>query len=81
MYELYPASTTDFAQPLLGDQQEVALFRPLLFHTRIEKAPLRYGSDVSVLFGPRLTPLLPVNFAERYGICQAGLPCRGAWLE
>ena len=43
MYELYPATTTDFAEPVEGDDESVALFRPLLAKTRLEKLPLRYA--------------------------------------
>lgn len=35
------ATTTEFAAPLEGDSPEVALFRPLLARTRLERAPLR----------------------------------------
>ena len=45
MYELYPATTTDFAEPVEGDDESVALFRPLLAKTRLEKLPLRYANQ------------------------------------
>lgn len=35
------ATTTDFADPVEGDTEEVALFRPLLAKTRLEKLNLR----------------------------------------
>lgn len=41
MQELYPATTTEFAAAVAGDSREVALFRPLLAKTRLEKKSLR----------------------------------------
>lgn len=35
------ANTTEFADPVEGDTDEVALFRPLLAKTRLERLPLR----------------------------------------
>ena len=35
------ATTTDFADPVEGDTEEVALFRPLLAKTRLENVNLR----------------------------------------
>lgn len=35
------ATTTEMASPVDGDSQTVAVFRPLLAKTRLEKAPLR----------------------------------------
>ena len=35
------ATTTEFAAPVPGDDPTVALFRPLLAHTRLESALLR----------------------------------------
>ena len=41
MHELYPATTTEFAEPVEGDEPEVARFRPLLAKTRLERRKLR----------------------------------------
>ena len=41
MYELYPATTEEFAEPLGSDDPVMATFRPLLARTRLEKVPLR----------------------------------------
>lgn len=41
MHELYPATTTEFADPVPSDAAEVALFRPLLAKTRLQTLPLR----------------------------------------
>ncbi len=41
MHELYPATTTEFAEPVPTDDPEMALFRPLLAKTRLEALPLR----------------------------------------
>lgn len=35
------ATTTEFADPVEGDTDEMALFRPLLARTRLERLPLR----------------------------------------
>ena len=35
------ATTTEFADPVDGDTEEVAVIRPLLARTRLEKLPLR----------------------------------------
>jgi len=45
MQELYPATTTEFAGAVEGDSPEVALFRPLLAKTRLEKKGLRLAYD------------------------------------
>lgn len=42
MNELYPATTTEFADPISTDDEEMTLFRPLLARTRLEALPLRY---------------------------------------
>ena len=39
------ATTTEFAEPVGGDSEEVARFRPLLARTRLEKLPLRCIPD------------------------------------
>lgn len=41
LVEQYPATTTEFADPVPGDSADVALFRPLLAKTRLETVPLR----------------------------------------
>jgi len=46
--ELYPATTDSFADPLPGDPPEVAIIRPLLKDTQLEKAPLRLAYDANV---------------------------------
>lgn len=38
--EVYPATTTEFAAPVEGDDAEVALFRPLLARTQLEEKEL-----------------------------------------
>eukprot|EP00884_Botryococcus_braunii_P005326 jgi/Botrbrau1/14795/Bobra.105_1s0008.2 len=43
--EQYPATTTEFADPLEGDSPEVATFRPLLAKTRLQFTPLRLAYD------------------------------------
>lgn len=37
------ATTTELAEPVEGDNEEVALLRPLLAKTRLEKLPLRWA--------------------------------------
>lgn len=41
MDELYPATTTEFAEPVEGDDATVSQFRPLLAKTRLERRKLR----------------------------------------
>lgn len=41
LMEQYPATTTEFADPVKSDSPEVALFRPLLAQTRLQKVPMR----------------------------------------
>lgn len=43
--ELYPAVTDVFAAPVEGDDEDVALLRPLLAQTQLESAPLRLAYD------------------------------------
>ncbi|EWM29487.1 hypothetical protein Naga_100928g3 [Nannochloropsis gaditana] len=43
--EVYPATTSIFADPLPGDSRDVAALRPLLAQTRLEKAPLNLIYD------------------------------------
>ncbi|KAK9823378.1 hypothetical protein WJX72_002360 [[Myrmecia] bisecta] len=45
--EQYEATTTAKAAPVTGDSEEVALFRPLLAQTQLERVPLRlaYSAD------------------------------------
>lgn len=43
LLEQYPATTTEFAEPLTSDDQTMAAFRPLLAQTRLQKLPLRYS--------------------------------------
>ena len=42
MHELYPATTTEFADPVSTDDAEMSLFRPLLAKTRLAASPLRW---------------------------------------
>jgi len=53
--EMYPATTTEWAPPLEGDAPDVALLRPLLARTQLERTPLRlaYDSDVDGWSGER----------------------------
>ncbi|GMH42943.1 hypothetical protein BSKO_10865 [Bryopsis sp. KO-2023] len=46
--ELYPATTTEFADPVEGDSEEIALFRPLLAKTQLQKEPLRLAFDADI---------------------------------
>lgn len=39
--EMYPATLTEFAEPVEGDDSEVAIFRSLLARTQLEKVKLR----------------------------------------
>lgn len=41
MLEQYPATLTEFAAPVASDDEIVAMFRPLLAQTRLQKLPLR----------------------------------------
>jgi hypothetical protein len=43
--ELYPAVLDEFAAPVMGDLEEVALFRPLLARTQLETRPLQLVYD------------------------------------
>ena len=45
LWEQYPAVLDEFAGPVEGDDAEMALFRPLLARTRLEKLPLRLAYD------------------------------------
>lgn len=47
LQELYPATTTEFAEPVDGDDATVALFRPLLAKTQLEQTPLRCAYDAT----------------------------------
>ena len=38
---LYPATLTEFAEPVNGDDEIMDSFRPLLAQTRLQKMPLR----------------------------------------
>lgn len=38
--EMYPATTTEFADPVEGDDEEVAAFRPLLAATQLQEKEL-----------------------------------------
>ena len=42
MMEQYPATLTEFAEPLESDDEVMQAFRPLLAQTRLEKLPLRW---------------------------------------
>lgn len=46
--EMWAATTSEFAAPLQGDDADVAVLRPLLARTQLERRPLRlcYDSDV-----------------------------------
>lgn len=41
MKELYAATTDQWAEPVAEDDQEMALIRPMLAQTSIERVPLR----------------------------------------
>ncbi len=41
LLEQYPATLTEFAAPVSGDDEVMASFRPLLAQTRLQKMPLR----------------------------------------
>ena len=41
LLEQYPATLTEFADPVESDDKEMAVFRPLLAQTRLQKLPLR----------------------------------------
>ena len=41
LLEQYPATLTEFAEPVNGDDEIMASFRPLLAQTRLQKMPLR----------------------------------------
>eukprot|EP01026_Neomeris_dumetosa_P055281 TRINITY_DN5015_c0_g2_i1.p2 TRINITY_DN5015_c0_g2~~TRINITY_DN5015_c0_g2_i1.p2 ORF type:complete len:316 (-),score=40.55 TRINITY_DN5015_c0_g2_i1:517-1431(-) len=43
--EQYPATTTEFAEPVESDSEEMALFRPLLAKTQLEEKELRLCYD------------------------------------
>ena len=43
--ELFPATLTEFAAPVDGDDADVVLFRPLLARTSLETRPLRLAFD------------------------------------
>lgn len=50
MNELYPATTTEFADPVPTDDPEMALFRPLLAKTRLAALPLRLAASFLHMF-------------------------------
>lgn len=41
LLEQYPATLTEFAAPVNSDDETMAIFRPLLAQTRLQKLPLR----------------------------------------
>ena len=43
------ATTTEVAAPVQGDTEELALIRPLLARTRLEKMPLRSVSAIALI--------------------------------
>lgn len=45
--DTYPATKTEFAEPVAGDSAEVALVRPMLKNTNLEFLPLRLAYDSS----------------------------------
>lgn len=45
--EQYPATKTEFAEPVVGDSKEVALLRPFLKNTSLEKRALRLAYDAN----------------------------------
>lgn len=45
--EMYPATTDEWALPIESDTPEMAMLRPLLAKTQLEKAPLRLAYDAS----------------------------------
>jgi hypothetical protein len=45
--EQYPATKTEFADPVVGDSKEVALLRPFLKNTSLEKRKLRLSYDAN----------------------------------
>lgn len=45
--ELYPATLTEFAAPVEGDDADVALFRPLLARTSLETRALKLAFDAN----------------------------------
>jgi hypothetical protein len=51
LQELYPATTTEFADPVEGDDPTVAAFRPLLAKTQLETLPLRCGAPQGTAWG------------------------------
>ena len=46
--EMYPAVTDEWAGPMDGDSPEVALLRPLLAKTQLERLPLRLAYDADI---------------------------------
>jgi hypothetical protein len=46
--ELYQATLDEFAEPVQGDTEEIALFRPLLARTQLEKRSLQLLFDADV---------------------------------
>lgn len=45
--EQYPATKTEFADPVVGDSKEVAILRPFLKNTSLEKRQLRLSYDAN----------------------------------
>lgn len=45
--EQYPATKTEFADPLVGDSKDAALLRPFLKNTNLEKRALRLAFDAN----------------------------------
>jgi len=45
--EQYPATKTEFADPLVGDSKDAALLRPFLKNTNLEKRALRLAYDAN----------------------------------
>lgn len=49
MLEQHPATLTEFAAPVNSDDKTMAVFRPLLAQTRLQKLPLRCAREVQIL--------------------------------
>jgi hypothetical protein len=61
---MYPATTTEFADPVDGDDDDTRAFRPLLARTRLQRLPLRCAHNRDFLTGFFCNPL-PCLFLRR----------------
>lgn len=85
MLEQYPATLTEFAAPVNSDDETMAMFRPLLAQTRLQKLPLRCAPTGAVKVSGGTNTRCAANQKAKHLIhdldCQAGVFSCATWLE